>query len=262
MQGAEDSQETHRSEIDHGVYDPVAAEAMRLEDEDLYDPAMVEKRHAQRAFALLEENTARQAFDDARARAIRDYEKHCKKEKCENGVPNERDKYGMPTESNVNLLEAIGGQRTELNVADIPKFLCLQVIVDSGAGAHVISKKMIPGYLVEESEMSRAGTNFRGADGGKIKNHGQVFLNLMAPDSDGNGRDISSKFEVADVTRALWSVGLITDSGLKVSFSKTTAHVHDQHGKELCVFHRTNGLYVADVKIKNPMHKEFQRREP
>ena len=110
--------------------------------------------------------------------------------------------------------------------------------------------------------MRRSGTNFRGADGGKIKNYGQVLLNLMAPDSDGNGHDITSKFEVADVTRALWSVGLITDSGLKVSFSKTTAHVHDPNGKELCVFHRTNGLYIADVEIKNPQHKDFQRREP
>ena len=110
--------------------------------------------------------------------------------------------------------------------------------------------------------MSRAGTAFRGADGGKIKNYGQVTLNLLSPDSEGNGHNIASRFEVADVTRALWSVGLITDSGLKVSFSKTNAYVHDQQGKELCVFTRQNGLYVADVKIKNPMHEDFQRREP
>ena len=86
---------------------------------------------------------------------------------------------------------------------------------------------MVPGYTIEESEMSRNGTSFRGADGGNIKSYGQVLLNLIAPDSDGDGHDITSKSEVADVTQALWSVGLITDSGLKVFFIKTTAHVRD-----------------------------------
>ena len=172
------------------------------------------------------------------------------------------DEYGMPDESTVNLLETIGQPKTELNLAEIPKYIWLQVILDSGAGAHVINRKMCPGYVIEESAMSRAGTAFRGADGGKIKNYGQVTLNLLSPDSEGNGHNIASRFEVADVTRALWSVGLITDSGLKVSFSKTNAYVHDQQGKELCVFTRQNGLYVADVKIKNPMHEDFQRREP
>ena len=109
--------------------------------------------------------------------------------------------------------------------------------------------------------MSRAGASFRGADGGKIANHGQVTLNLMAPDSEGHGHKILSKFEVADVTRALWSVGLICDSGLKVSFSKTNAWIHDQQGNELCVFHRNSdqGLYIADVKVQNPNHPDFQR---
>ena len=71
MQGAEDSQDTHRREIDHGVYEPVAVEATRIEDEDIYDPIVVEKRRVQSAFAVLEENKARQAFDDACTRAIR-----------------------------------------------------------------------------------------------------------------------------------------------------------------------------------------------
>ena len=63
------------------------------------------------------------------------------------------------------------------------------------------------------------------------------------------------------MARALWSVGLICDSGLKVSFSKTNAYVHDADGNELCVFVRTNGLYVADFKIENPSHPDFRRRE-
>ena len=94
------------------------------------------------------------------------------------------------------------------------------------------------------------------------KSYKQVLLNLMAPESEGNGHDITSKFEVADVARAPWSVGLITDSGLKVSFSKTNAYVHGANGKGLCVFTRSDGLYFANIQRKNPQHNDGQRREP
>ena len=57
---------------------------------------------------------------------------------------------------------------------------------------------------------------------------------------------------MADVTRALWSVGLICDSGLRVSFSKTNAYIRDADGNELCMFVRTNGLYMTEVKVDNP----------
>ena len=107
--------------------------------------------------------------------------------------------------------------------------------------------------------MSKAGAAFLVADGGRMKNYGEVKLNLMSPDSQGEAHRITSKFEVADVTRALWSVGLICDSGLDVKFTSKRAWVLDPSGKELCVFHRTNGLYIADVRIENPIHEDFQR---
>ena len=100
--------------------------------------------------------------------------------------------------------------------------------------------------------MSRAGAAFLAADGGRIANYGEVKVNMLSFDSRGTAHRISSRFEAADVTRALWSVGLICDSGLKVRFSSEKAVVEDQRGNEVCVFNRENGLYIAEVQVESP----------
>jgi len=108
--------------------------------------------------------------------------------------------------------------------------------------------------------MSKAGAAFLAADGGRIANYGEVHVNLLSYDSKGKSHSISSKFEAADVTRALWSVGLICDSGLRVQFTSERALVLDKQGTEVCAFKRTNGLYVTEVDVENPNYKDFQRR--
>ena len=139
------------------------------------------------------------------------------------------------------------------------EFITFEVILDSGAGAHVVSSKMIPGYSVLESALSRAGAGFVAADGGRMDNLGEALLHLVTLDSRGGEHNVHSTFQVADVTRALWSVGLICDSGLKVEFGQTMAVIKDAQGVEICVFRRVNGLYVAKAKLRNPLFKGFQR---
>ena len=141
-----------------------------------------------------------------------------------------------------------------------PRYISLKVVLDSGAGAHVVGKKHIPGYDVKESVLSKAGAAFLAADGGRIKNHGESLLKIVAEDVKGGEHNISSHFQVADVTRALWSVGLICDSGLDVRFRKDSASVLDPNGNEVCHFERTGGLYIATVKLENPEHPDFQRQ--
>ena len=133
-----------------------------------------------------------------------------------------------------------------------PRYTKLKVALDSGAGAHVVNHKDVPGYKVSPSAMSRAGAAFLAADGGRIPNYGEVNVNMLSFDSHGAAHRISSRFEAADVTRALWSVGLICDSGLKVNFSSEKAVVEDQRGKEVCVFNRENGLYITEVQVESP----------
>jgi hypothetical protein len=79
-------------------------------------------------------------------------------------------------------------------------------------------------------------------------------------DSRGIEHEISSKFHVADVTRALWSVGVICDAGLEARFKADAAVVCKPDGTPVCHFVRKKGLYVTKVKVKNPLFEGFQRQ--
>jgi hypothetical protein len=163
----------------------------------------------------------------------------------------------------VCLAEVVYPEGTEelmLAGADTPKYISLKVVLDSGAGTHVVNRRAIPGYKVMESALSKAGAAFVGADGGRIANHGESLLKIVSEDSKGNKHHITSNFQVADVTKALWSVGLICDSGLDVRFKKHEALILDARGVELCRFERIGGLYVTTVMLENPEHQGFHRQ--
>ena len=114
---------------------------------------------------------------------------------------------------------------------------------------------------MKTADLMRAGASFKAANGTVIKNHGQVELNIMVRDSKGQRRPITSKFEAAAVTKALWSVGLICDCGLDARFDAKKAIISSANGEEVCVFHRKNGgLYTAEVEILNPDHVDFRRQ--
>jgi hypothetical protein len=63
------------------------------------------------------------------------------------------------------------------------------------------------------------------------------------------GKGIKSTFQVADVTRALYSVSKICDDGCEVYFTATEA-VITKGGKVVTRFKREGGLYCAEMEIK------------
>ena len=151
----------------------------------------------------------------------------------------------------------------ELNVADGSAEDTIQVALDSGAGEHVASRSVAPKYSVAESAGSRAGQHFVAAGGARIANEGQFKLRLRSGGpAKGEGKDIESTFQVAKVTRPLWSVGRICDEGFSINFTQTQAVVQDKLGKAVCKFHRKGGLYVADLQLKSPAvrSQDFTRR--
>ena len=126
-----------------------------------------------------------------------------------------------------------------------------EVALDSGAVVHVCSPGDCPGYVLEESPGSKRGQQFLMGDGGEIPNLGQKSLNLS---DGGTGKNVTSIFQIAAVTRPLMSVGKICDEGHNVTFDATSAVVRDSGGAELCRFTRKpGGLYVAKLKLRNPM---------
>ena len=66
---------------------------------------------------------------------------------------------------------------------------------------------------------------------------------------------ISSKFQVAKISKPLWSVAKICDAGYKVVFDAGKGTIyHKQSGNQVGVFERKGGLYVSDMKLRNPSY--------
>jgi hypothetical protein len=129
----------------------------------------------------------------------------------------------------------------------------IEIALDSGAGEHVASRSAAAGYPVVESAGSRAGQHFVAAGGARIPNEGQFTLALRSGDLEKKkGKDIKSTFQVAKVTRPLWSVGRICDEGFEVKFTSNEAYVLIKEGKEVCKFNRKGGLYVVELHLKSP----------
>ena len=93
-----------------------------------------------------------------------------------------------------------------------------------------------------------------------MANKGQMILSILAPKGDGTEETISTTFQVAAVTRPLWSVSKICDAGYRALFTKKDAKVLGENGKTVCVFEREGGLYVARMKLRNPKHPGFARQ--
>ena len=86
------------------------------------------------------------------------------------------------------------------------------------------------------------------ANGERIPNRGEVKLDLRA----GNV-PISSTFQVSRISRPLWSVGKVCDAGYEVTFKKDGASIkHIASGKPVGSFERKQGLYVGQMKLRNP----------
>ena len=76
------------------------------------------------------------------------------------------------------------------------------------------------------------------------------------------GHAAKANVQIADVTRPLWSVGFICDSGLYFRFRAEPASILSTDGVEICHFERKHGLYIATVQLENPAHEGFGRLGP
>ena len=122
-----------------------------------------------------------------------------------------------------------------------------EAVLDSGAENHVCDDVDAPGYDVAESEGSKQGRCYLAAGGERIPNRGQMSLDLK----DASGCALESVFQVAKVTRPLFSVGRICDAGFDVTFGGSEALVK-KGDKVVARFQRKNGLYVSKMRLKAP----------
>ena len=143
-----------------------------------------------------------------------------------------------------------------LNTVHTSSTLPFEIVLNSGAVEHVAVDAEAPGYIVDTSGKSTA--SFAAANGESIENKGAMTLNLTTTE----GHPIKSKFQVCEVSRPLWSVGKICDAGCTVTFDSRGARIkHQATGKDLCLFERRRGLYVASLPLSKPTTSQASKEQ-
>lgn len=140
------------------------------------------------------------------------------------------------------LIGAIGGAGT---VTD--KEMEIDVLVDSGAAAHVVGPEVFP-HPVLSSAGQRQGLRYTTASGERITNRGEQRVGVTS--REGDGYDIT--FQVTDVSRPLLSVPRLTEHGFRVDFGADGGTIsHPRAGKTM-KFQRRNGVYVLRLRVRPP----------
>ena len=120
----------------------------------------------------------------------------------------------------------------------------IEAVVDSGAEDSVTPPNLFAGP-VAPSPMSRAGRNYRAANGSPIPNLGQMIAHFR----DGEGRACGIPFQVAEVERPLISVSRMAAAGCRVSFQENTGEIlHVASGRRLPLVRR-NGVYIVELRV-------------
>ena len=139
--------------------------------------------------------------------------------------------------------------------------------LDSGCCDHIADLADLPGHVhvLEPSSGSKRGQKFVVGNGERVKNQGQVLVK-MAQTQGNDTINMSSIFQVAQITRPLMSVSKICDQGMVCIFEHDHARVVDGGGKTVARFERDGGLYTCTMKLRKPgtdkVNAGFTRQVP
>ena len=122
----------------------------------------------------------------------------------------------------------------------------IEVVLDSGAADSVCPRDMCPHFPVEDSESSKAGVYYTGANGGKLFNLGQTHVPVAL---DHGARSIAT-FQVADVHNTLLSITRAADAGYECHLKSHGGYLLDTHTGETVPIARKGNLYVMRAWIK------------
>ena len=127
------------------------------------------------------------------------------------------------------------------------KWVKIATIVDSGACKHVTPKGIFS-LITTQTEASKSGHMFYGADGKPIANLGQQ---TMVGTSE-EGQQIILPFEVAPITRPLASVAEIVSKKHRVVFDKECSYVEDKASGRWVELRQEGNLYFLDLWTQVP----------
>ena len=131
----------------------------------------------------------------------------------------------------------------------------IEVVLDSGAADSVCPKNMCPQFAIEDSEASKAGVFYTGANGGKLYNLGQTHV----PVALDNGARSLATFQVADVSRPLMSVSKVCEMGNRVVFGANGGYILNLETGAATQFIKKEGIYVFNMWIPPLSESPFGR---
>ena len=142
----------------------------------------------------------------------------------------------------------------EAHTLEEPEFFITEMTLDTGATTHAADRLDFPGQTVQESAGSKAGQTFGCAGGKKLANEGEVHISMTAP--GGIECELETTIQITKITRPLLSVTQMTKNGdITVVCKKDEAVILSADHQVLALFKRKGGLYVADMKVRNPKFK-------
>ena len=121
----------------------------------------------------------------------------------------------------------------------------IKAIVDSGASSSVASKDMAPEYEAKPSEGSRRGQTFAAAGGKSLPNEGEKRVPMMT----NQGRQVTTEWQVVDVTRPLMSVHQICAKGNVVVFGESGGYIMSLSDGHCTPFGVEDNVYVLDLYL-------------
>ena len=134
-----------------------------------------------------------------------------------------------------------------LAVAESPvEWEVIPITIDSGAVDTVGPKTSGGRFPIEPTEDSKAGRNYRAANGKPIKNYGMRRLQGKTKD----GKDLRMKMVVADVTKVLASVARMCECGNKVVFDEEGSYVINKKTGQKTLIEKRNGAYIIDIWVE------------
>ena len=126
--------------------------------------------------------------------------------------------------------------------------------LDTGATTQAADRIDFPEQEVKESAGSKAGQTFGCAGGKRLANEGEVNTVMIA--LGGMECELDATIQITKITRPLLSVSQMTKSGnVVVVCKKDEAVILNQQHEVLAVFKQKGGLYVADMRVRNPRFK-------
>ena len=124
---------------------------------------------------------------------------------------------------------------------------CVEVLVDSGAGARVCGPQHFESFAMSsDPARTNANAEYVAADGGRIPNLGEEQVTGMSD----LGTNMAIKFQVTSVDKPLIAVSMLTAAGHEVTFGQAGGTVRNKvTGRKTPVMKRNN-VYVVNIWVK------------